>query len=157
MAEWPVGAWPVGAWPVGDWQVGDWPVGGWPTRERVSVAAGERGSMTLVAVGLMSALVVFSLVATGFAGLVAMQHRAAAAADLAALAAAEAPGRGCAVATEVAADNGASLSSCEVTGAVVTLEVRLRAEAPFGFRPTIRSRARAGPAGLGETASMPMS
>lgn len=106
--------------------------------------------MTLLSVGLMSALLVLSLVGTGFAGLVAMQHRAAAAADLAALAAAESPERACAIASEVAADNDAQLSECEVAGVVVSLEVRIRAEAPFGFRPTIRSRARAGPADLVE-------
>lgn len=111
-------------------------------------AENQRGSVTLLAVGLMSTLLVFSLVAAGFAGLVAMQHRAAAAADLAALAAAESPGRACDIASDVAADNHAQLSECEVAGVVVTLEVRIRAEAPFGFRPTIRSRARAGPADL---------
>lgn len=108
----------------------------------------EHGSMTLLAVGLLAALLVFSLVATGFTGLVAMQHRAAAAADLAALAAAASPDRACANAAEVAADNGAVLDSCAVAGAVVTVEVRIRAAAPFGFRPTITSRARAGPAEL---------
>lgn len=107
--------------------------------------------MTVLAVGLMAALLLFSVVAVGFAGLVATQHRAAAAADLAALAAAAAPGQACDVATEVAADNGAQLVDCAVAGPIVTLEVHIRAIAPFGFRPTVTSRARAGPADVTAT------
>lgn len=120
----------------------------------------ERGSMTVLVVGLVSALMVAALVATGLAGLVATQHRAAAAADLAALAGAaraagdRAPDRRtedpCDVARRVAAANAAELASCERSGVVVTVEVVVEPHAPLGLRPTIRSRARAGPADVGD-------
>jgi secretion/DNA translocation related TadE-like protein len=106
---------------------------------------GEQGSATVVAAGLAGAVVACCLVAAALAGLVSAQHRAAAAADLAALTGARTPEQGCQVARRVAADNGAHVARCEVTGAVVTLTVRLRVEAPLGLRPTIEAEARAGP------------
>lgn len=110
----------------------------------------HRGSVTVLAVAVIAVLLAAAVVATGLAGLVAVQHRVAAAADLAALSGAKDPERACAVARRVAADNSAELRACEVAGPVVTVEVAVEADAPFGLQPTIRSTARAGPADLGE-------
>jgi secretion/DNA translocation related TadE-like protein len=99
----------------------------------------------VVAAGLACAVLLCCLVAAALAGLVSAQHRAAAAADLAALTGARMPEQGCQIARRVAADNGADVARCEVTGAVVTLTVHLRVEAPLGLSPTIEAEARAGP------------
>jgi secretion/DNA translocation related TadE-like protein len=104
--------------------------------------------MTVVGVGVAAVLLTVCLVAAALAGLVTMQHRAAAAADLAALAAARSPSRSCSVASTVAVNNGGELESCETVGPVVTVTVRIEAAGVLGFAPTIRSRARAGPADL---------
>lgn len=104
--------------------------------------------MTVLAVGVMATLTTAALVGAVLAGLVATQHRAAAAADLAALAAAAAPGQACDTAREVAADNSAELRSCTRAGPVVTVEVVIEARVPLGLHPTVRSRARAGPADI---------
>lgn len=109
-----------------------------------------QGSVTILATALAAALLVVAVVAAGLTGLVAAQHRAAAAADLSALAAARQPERACEVAAEVAAVNGADLADCATAGAVVTVEVRIPVQGPLGLRPTITSRARAGPAAAHE-------
>lgn len=109
---------------------------------------GAQGSTTVVAAGLVGVALAGCLVAASLAGLVSAQHRAAAAADLAALTGARVPAQGCQVARRVAADNGTRVTRCEVTGPVVTLTVQLEADAPLGLSPTIEAEARAGPRGL---------
>ncbi|WP_369406298.1 Rv3654c family TadE-like protein [Nocardiopsis trehalosi] len=80
------------------------------------------------------------------AGVRTDRHRAASAADLAALAAArhavDRPDRVCAMARRTAADNGARLTSCTVAGLEVTVEVVLPART---WPATVTARAAAGP------------
>jgi secretion/DNA translocation related TadE-like protein len=75
--------------------------------------------------------------------------QAQSAADLAALAGAAALRRGedaCAGAAAIAADNGAELVDCVVTGQRVTLRVRAIVELPVLGPLPVTARARAGPA-----------
>ncbi|MFF3451280.1 Rv3654c family TadE-like protein [Streptomyces sp. NPDC002667] len=124
-------------------------------------ASSDRGSATVWAVGAIAALcAVFGAVLT-MGQAVVVRHRAAGAADLAALAAADRWSDGgaaaCARAERVALAQGAWLVRCEVEGQIsdvtaasgtgpITAEVRSRAgppglaepqasEAPRGFRP----------------------
>lgn len=109
----------------------------------------ERGAGTVLALGLGLLLIV---AASGIALLgqaFATAARAASAADLAALAAADAerglrPGPACAVAERVASLNGAAVGSCtvEVPGSTVRVVVHIDAGAPWG---PATGRARAGP------------
>ncbi|MFI8102629.1 Rv3654c family TadE-like protein [Streptomyces sp. NPDC086023] len=105
----------------------------------------DRGSATVWAVLVASVLcAVFGGVLT-LGQVVVARHRAAAAADLAALAAATVWARGepeaCAVALRVARAQGAELSRCAAAGEVADVAARVRA-GPFA--PEVA--ARAGPA-----------
>ena len=112
----------------------------------------ERGSATVLAVGAVATVV---LVLTGVlvvAGAVRDVHRARAAADLAALAAAGPAARGsdvdCGVGASVAAANGAALTNCVRApdgSAVVTVVVGRRWPPGWGGLPAVvAARARAG-------------
>lgn len=113
--------------------------------------AGERGSATVWMVALSGVLATLGVaVVLGGAAVVA-RHRATAAADLAALAAAgravTADPDACAVAADVAAANAAELTGCTVgVDAVVEISVSV----PVRFGPlgllAATGRARAGPA-----------
>ena len=88
----------------------------------------ERGSGTVLAVGLALTVMAAMAIALLFAQAAVFAGRAASAADLAALAAADAlrglsEGDPCTVAMEVAVRHGATLVSC-VEGAGQTVEVR---------------------------------
>src|SRR5262245_41304465 len=118
----------------------------------------ERGSATLLmmAAGLLvlvcgMAVVLWSAVSTA-------QHRAAAAADLAALSGAQAiqsNGDPCATARRIAGKQGASLEACAVNGQEVLVVAGVRAELGSLGRPVVRSTARAGPVqGDGRTLSV---
>ncbi|GAB2737252.1 Rv3654c family TadE-like protein [Arthrobacter bambusae] len=108
----------------------------------------EHGSGTVLAVAL--GLVVMICLAAGLtlSQAMAMAHRAASAADLAALAGADAArgltaGDPCVVASETAARHGASLSACTVGGdGIVEIRTELDRAAVFG---TATGRSRAGP------------
>ena len=86
----------------------------------------EVGAGSILAVAIVAAAVTVALATVGLgAGLVARQ-RTIAAADAAALAAADvllgaAPGDPCAVASSVAERNGATLETCELDGYVATV------------------------------------
>ncbi|MGY1600789.1 Rv3654c family TadE-like protein [Geodermatophilus sp. SYSU D00815] len=115
---------------------------------------GERGSATVWVLALAGVLAAVGTAAVLLAAAVTARHRAGAAADLAALAAAAAAVRGdpgaCAAAAELAARNGAELTSCALaSGAVVavTVAVPLRL-GPLGAF-SAEGRARAGPVGAG--------
>jgi secretion/DNA translocation related TadE-like protein len=98
---------------------------------------------------VLAVVVVLMAMAAGvavFAGLAAAKHRATAAADLAALAAASAGSGGCEVAGRTAASNGARLTGCTPSGLDVTVTVEVVAELALGLRHSITARARAGPA-----------
>lgn len=80
----------------------------------------------MLAVLLMASLLVVALAAGGWAGVVGARHRAATAADLAALAAAQAYVRGmapCTAATPVAVRNGADIVACGVVDGSVRVAV----------------------------------
>jgi secretion/DNA translocation related TadE-like protein len=106
----------------------------------------EGGSATVYVLTVAMLLMAVTLGAAGFAGLATAKHRATAAADLAALAAASAGQRGCELARTTAARNGGRLTECTREGRDVTVTVEVVARAPFGLRPTLHARARAGPA-----------
>lgn len=125
-----------------------------PDAGRMHPRRGERGSatvLTLVMVGLLTALALGGSVA---GGLVVAQRRAAAAADLAALAGAAAAasngltaaGAGCDRAADLAAGNGAELTFCSVEGREVVVRVVVDVASPWGGSWEVPAVARAGPA-----------
>lgn len=105
----------------------------------------DRGAGSIMAIGIVSALVLLSSTAIPLYAVLAARSSVAGAADAAALAAADVRvgvvgGVPCAVAAEVAAANGVSLTACELDGYVATVAVE---RAVLGLRVT--SRASAGP------------
>lgn len=107
---------------------------------------GERGSATVIGAVLVTALLASCLLVVHLGAAVIARHRAASAADLAALAAASAAVRGsgapCAAAVEIAAAGAGRVDSCEVSGWEVRVVVSAAAGV-LGQRAT--ARARAGP------------
>lgn len=109
----------------------------------------ERGAGTVVAAGLAVVLLLLLAAVLGLAQAGAAASKAATAADLAALAAADAArglatGDPCQVASELAARHGAALTSCRVLGPwadTVQVEVSVRTALPW----PARGLARAGP------------
>lgn len=116
----------------------------------------ERGSASVLALVMATVLVTAALVAGMLGGLLAGQRRAAAAADLAALAAAQsvqAPagsdlaGDGaCAQARRIGAANRARLTGCVVEGPEVSVAVVVEVPVLLGLEVGVPGRARAGPA-----------
>ncbi|TKJ31952.1 Rv3654c family TadE-like protein [Blastococcus sp. CCUG 61487] len=110
----------------------------------------ERGSATVWVLALAGVLAAVGLALVVLAGAVVARHRAGAAADLAALAAAGRAVRGdedpCATAARIAAANGARLEECALEpGAAVLVQVGVPVElGPVGERRAT-ARARAGP------------
>ena len=111
----------------------------------------DRGSATVWVLALAGVLGLAALAGLLVAGAVVARHRAGAAADLAALAAAGSAVAGeadpCAAATRIAEANGAHLRRCAVDAGAVAevvtvVDVRL---GPLGVRQAT-GRARAGPA-----------
>ncbi len=103
---------------------------------------------TMYAVGLVTLLVVVGLVVTTLSSVYVLRRQAESAADLAALAAAQAHQRGgdaCGTAARLAEANGARLVSCAVVGDDVAVEVTTTGSG--GLRSIeVPGRARAGPA-----------
>jgi secretion/DNA translocation related TadE-like protein len=121
--------------------------------DRSRTGAGcERGSATVLTVGAVAAVVVVLAGVLVVSGVVRDVHRARAAADLAALAAAgplsSGGGADCALAASVAAANGAVLTGCAVGGdgsVLVSASVGRRWAPGWGGLPaTVSGRARAG-------------
>ena len=116
----------------------------------MTAAERERGSATVWAVALAGVLAAVGLAAVLVGAAVVARHRAASAADLAALAAASRAVAGdpaaCATADEVAQANGAALTTCAVgDGAVVEVTVEVGVLlGPLGTR-SASAVARAGP------------
>lgn len=108
---------------------------------------GERGAGTVVTLGVGLGVIALLLLVLPVYAVLATRHSVAAAADAAALAAADAAsglvaGHPCEVAVRVAEANAASVGDCEVDGLVVTVTVR---RTVLGF--ALSERATAGPAG----------
>jgi secretion/DNA translocation related TadE-like protein len=108
----------------------------------------ERGTATVLAVSLASVLMLLGL-AAAWIGAVVADHRAAqAAADLAALAGAQAVQVGqspCAAVEQVARANAAHATRCSVVGTNVWVTVDVQSPALLGRSPTVTGRAHAGP------------
>ncbi len=115
-------------------------------------ARGDRGAAAVYAV-TTAGLVLLLGTGLGLATAVVVDLRTAqTAADLAALAAASAPGRGaapCAEAGRVASANGAELRSCDLDGPEVVVEVVVHGAGWLGLVADPTARARAGPASAG--------
>ena len=109
----------------------------------------ERGSATVLALGLIGALASLGVAALVLGSAVIASQRARAAADLAALAGASqvlrgAPaGQACHAAARVARTNGGHVTSCTVDGSSLRVVVGVPADAPGLGSAT--ARARAGP------------
>lgn len=116
----------------------------------------DRGSGTVVALGLVAAVLTLLLSLLLLGAAVAARHRASVAADLAALAAADvvlgrADGSPCSRAAEVAGAQQAHLDACVVSGDTVTVRVSAvpRGVAASLGKATARARAGAASAGPG--------
>lgn len=111
----------------------------------------EEGSGTVLALTIIAALLVVTVVIAGLIGVVSANRRAAVAADLSALAAADAyrgltEGDPCAVAADLAERHGAHLESCTFPDRPETVEVTVAVPVagPMGALGPARVRARAG-------------
>ena len=111
----------------------------------------EEGSGTVLALTIIAALLVLTVVIAGLIGVVSANRRASAAADLSALAAADAyrgltEGDPCAVAADLAKLHGAQLESCTFPDRPETVEVTVAVPVagPMGMLGPARVRARAG-------------
>jgi len=109
----------------------------------------DRGVATVAAVGLLVMLLVVTWISVGCVNVAVAAHRAGAAADLAALAGAQALRVGadaCAAVGPVAAHNGGRVTACAVEGADVRVTVEVDTPAMVGLVWSPASSARAGPA-----------
>jgi len=119
----------------------------------------ERGAATVLAMALAAGLLLVGLGCTWTGAVVAAHRRAQSAADLAALAGAQALQAGedpCATASRVAEANRAQTVTCAVAGEVVTVTVRVSAPALAGRTPTVVAEARAGPGPVQAAAVTPV-
>lgn len=118
-----------------------------------SASADERGAAVVWSLALVSLLLTVGLVTMALAAQVVARQRVAAAADVAALVAAQALDDPCGRAGSSAAANGASLTSCGQDGLDVVVEVTMPAPAVVARLLTLLGReagpvtasARAGP------------
>lgn len=113
----------------------------------------ERGSATIYAAVVITALVAVAFAAITVGGLIRLGNEADRAADLAALSGARAAligEDGCTRAEEVAEHNGARVLECDQTGPIVTIDVGMESGRHFGRTWTFESRARAAPTDLVE-------
>jgi secretion/DNA translocation related TadE-like protein len=113
------------------------------------MARSEQGLGTALALCMSGVLLTTGYVVAGVVAMAATQHRAAAAADLSALAGAGAHQErrpACAAADKVAVANGARLVSCHDDAGVVTVEVAAESPPLLGRRWESIRTARAGPA-----------
>jgi secretion/DNA translocation related TadE-like protein len=103
----------------------------------------DEGFVTVAVVGLAAVLVAVSALLATLGAVAVARHRAASAADLAALAAAGhvLDGTACEAAREVARAAGAELTDCRPEGTTVLVVAAVR----VGALGTARARARAGP------------
>lgn len=108
----------------------------------------ERGSVSMHAVWIATALLLLALTMTEAGALIAMRHRAAASADLAALAASRAAVNGhdgCAAARRSARSNHAEVTSCRMDYDVATVTARTESSRWWGHRWAAEVPARAAP------------
>ena len=112
---------------------------------------GARGSATVLVLALAGLLAVVGGLGATVGAVAVARHRAAAVADLAALAAADRALAGevtaCAAARRAAAAGSAVLDSCRLTGQVADVAVTVRPAGALGSWGVARSHSRAGPGG----------
>jgi secretion/DNA translocation related TadE-like protein len=112
--------------------------------------AGDGGSAVVWVVCLIALLAAATTVVVAYGTAVALRHRADAAADLAALAAAAettvGPVAACRAAERTATVNGATLGRCRLEEGIVTVAVTARGRGPLGSALVATRWARAGPA-----------
>lgn len=112
-------------------------------------ACDDRGSASLLAVALIAILLAFTTGAAYLGAAVIARHRAQAAADLAALAAAGAvaggPEAACARASQIASAMRTTVAACRVDGLDVVLDVQVRVSLGRFGTGSARAVARAGP------------
>lgn len=109
----------------------------------------DEGSATVLVLALAAVLAVTGGLAATVGAVGVARHRAAAVADLAALAAADraldGPTRACAAAARAAAAGSAVLDSCGLTGEVADVVVAIRPPGVLGSWGVARAHSRAGP------------
>jgi secretion/DNA translocation related TadE-like protein len=110
----------------------------------------DRGVATLWAAGAMSVVLAVMVIGVNLGAAASSRHRAEAAADLAALAAASHAGDGepaaCAHGARVARAMSARLVSCRLAGWEAAVEIEVRPSLALGSWGVAHGRARAGPA-----------
>lgn len=113
----------------------------------------ERGSAVPFAIACLGLLVLLAAALGVVAAMVRAERRAQSAADLGALAAAQAVVHGrdaCTAGGRVSAANGATVTSCEVSGREVRLRVEVTGPRWLGQTGDLAAEARAGPAGAAQ-------
>jgi secretion/DNA translocation related TadE-like protein len=117
------------------------------------LTGGDRGSGTVLVLAVSAVLLLIAMVLVGVGTVGVARHRAASAADLAALAAADRALSGqataCAAAGRVAHAAGAVLRECRLTGDVAQVLATFRPAGPLGRLGVARALARAGPGARG--------
>jgi secretion/DNA translocation related TadE-like protein len=111
----------------------------------------ERGSGTILALGVALVLLGAGAVGVLWAAISVGSHRAASAADLAGLSAAQALQSGadpCKAAERIATNQRVELKRCEVEGEAVSVAVGVRLRLGALGTPTLTRAARAGPIGI---------
>jgi secretion/DNA translocation related TadE-like protein len=113
---------------------------------------GQDGSATVLVLALVGVLLAVGGVGSAVGGAVLLRHRAAEAADSAALGAAVQAGAGdrdaCGRAAALAGANGGRLVACTVRGAVAEVSVAVSAHGWLRWLPEVRLSSRAGPADI---------
>lgn len=113
------------------------------------VRAGDRGSATIWVVMLVMLLTMVWVGLASVGAAVVARHRASAAADLAALAAASAAERAipnpCAAAREIAEMHGGHVSGCRLDGLTADVVVTVDVAGVLAFGASAAGRSRAGP------------
>lgn len=108
----------------------------------------ERGAITVLALALLGLLLLLTAAFGVVEAMFATHRRAQSAADLSALAGAQAvqQGRdGCAAAAAIADANGAPLDQCHTDGSDVVVTVRMAGPRWLGAHGDLSAQARAGP------------
>lgn len=109
----------------------------------------EAGVASVLVLALSAVLCLLGCAGTALAAVGVARHRAASAADLAALAAAgrilDGSAEACAAARRAAQAAAAELRSCDVTGREVQVVATVRPRGPLGRLGATAARARAGP------------
>jgi secretion/DNA translocation related TadE-like protein len=117
--------------------------------DRGQVRGQDRGVATLWAAGAMSVVLAVMVFGINLGAAASSRHRAEAAADLAALAAASHAGDGeaaaCAHGARVAHGMSARLVSCRLAGWEAAVEIEVRPSLALGSWGVAHGRARAGP------------